>query len=308
MSVRCGFARRCELFSFVGATRLRGRCELASLVGANRLCWSVHGDFAGRCGWVSARTRFGCRCARQRSVVAASSVGTWPRVVMDRPELGRHALARLRRVDHATDRRRDGEEWDDVRPRAPPRHTRVGPVRPRGPPLEFVRAALPTSALGAVSIGRGTAAMCGRSPLSTPHGGESPARCRSPASARDRPPASASLMHMRPSVTAITMSWPPRVVRSVKTFIQNVVPSVCAIQTPTMARNPSGRTASASETALLRTTDASRIVTRRASKQPRDTPTRAAGCAPVTSATMASVTTLIRSGETGTACASFKHA
>ena len=43
---------------------------------------------------------------------------------------------------------------------------------------------------------------------------------------------SASLMPLRPSVTAIRMSWQPRVFRSVKTFIQNFAPSVCSIQMP----------------------------------------------------------------------------
>jgi hypothetical protein len=50
--------------------------------------------------------------------------------------------------------------------------------------------------------------------------------------------ASASLMPFRPSVTAIRMSWHPRVLRSVKTFIQNFAPSVCSIQMPKMSRDP----------------------------------------------------------------------
>ena len=57
--------------------------------------------------------------------------------------------------------------------------------------------------------------------------------------------ASASLMPFSPSVTAIRMSWQPRVLRSLKTFIQNFAPSVCSIQSPRMSRLPSGRTASA---------------------------------------------------------------
>ena len=50
------------------------------------------------------------------------------------------------------------------------------------------------------------------------------------------------------------MSWQPRAFRSVKTFIQNFAPSVCSIQMPRMSRVPSGNTASARYTALLRTT------------------------------------------------------
>jgi hypothetical protein len=54
--------------------------------------------------------------------------------------------------------------------------------------------------------------------------------------------ASASLIPLSPSVTAMRMSWQPRVFRSVKTFIQNFAPSVCSIQMPRMSRLPSGRT------------------------------------------------------------------
>ena len=42
--------------------------------------------------------------------------------------------------------------------------------------------------------------------------------------------ASASRMPWRSSVTAMRMSWQPRTLRSVKTFVQNFAPSVCSIQ------------------------------------------------------------------------------
>jgi hypothetical protein len=57
--------------------------------------------------------------------------------------------------------------------------------------------------------------------------------------------ARASPLPVRPSVTAIKMSWPPRGFRSANTFIQNLAPSVCSIQIPSMSRVPSGRTATA---------------------------------------------------------------
>jgi hypothetical protein len=37
----------------------------------------------------------------------------------------------------------------------------------------------------------------------------------------------------------------PRVLRSLNTFIQNLAPSVCSIQSPRMSREPSGSTARA---------------------------------------------------------------
>lgn len=57
--------------------------------------------------------------------------------------------------------------------------------------------------------------------------------------------ASASGMPFRPSVTAIRMSFTPRVFKSLNTFIQNLAPSVFSIHRPRMSRVPSGRTPSA---------------------------------------------------------------
>ena len=69
-----------------------------------------------------------------------------------------------------------------------------------------------------------------------------------------------------PSVTAIRMSFTPRVFRSLNTFIQNFAPSVVSIHRPRISRVPSRRTPSARYTALLRTTLSSRVFTRSASK------------------------------------------
>ncbi len=57
--------------------------------------------------------------------------------------------------------------------------------------------------------------------------------------------ASASLIPVRPSVTAMRMSRPPRALRSLNPFIQNLAPSVCSIHGPRMSRAPSGSTARA---------------------------------------------------------------
>lgn len=62
------------------------------------------------------------------------------------------------------------------------------------------------------------------------------------------------------------MSSHPRALRSVKTFSQNLAPSVCSSQMPRMSRVPSGKIAKARYSALLRTTASSRILTRSASK------------------------------------------
>ncbi len=51
---------------------------------------------------------------------------------------------------------------------------------------------------------------------------------------------SASGMPFKPSVTAIRMSFTPRVLRSLKTFIQNLAPSVFSIHMPRMSRVQSG--------------------------------------------------------------------
>src|ERR1700756_4473578 len=67
----------------------------------------------------------------------------------------------------------------------------------------------------------------------------------------------ASGMPLRPSVTAIRISATPRVFRSLKTFIQNLAPSVFSIQMPRISRVPSGNTPNARYTALLRTTASS---------------------------------------------------
>ena len=57
--------------------------------------------------------------------------------------------------------------------------------------------------------------------------------------------ASASGMPFKPSVTAIRISPTPRVFKSLKTFIQNLAPSVPSIHRPRMSRLPLGNTPSA---------------------------------------------------------------
>ena len=57
--------------------------------------------------------------------------------------------------------------------------------------------------------------------------------------------ASAAGMPVSPSVTAIRMSFTPRVFRSLNTFIQNFAPSVVSIHRPRISRVPSRRTPSA---------------------------------------------------------------
>src|SRR5688572_12823310 len=105
------------------------------------------------------------------------------------------------------------------------------------------------------------------------------------------------------------MSRHPRAFRSVKTFNQNFAPSVCSIQRPRISRVPSGNTASARYTALLRTVASSRIFTRSASKNTTGyIGSSGRLCHAVTSATTASVTALIKSGETSTAYISFRKA
>ena len=49
-------------------------------------------------------------------------------------------------------------------------------------------------------------------------------------------------MPFKPSVTAIRMPATPRVFRSLKTFIQNLAPSVPSIHKPRKSRVPSGST------------------------------------------------------------------
>ncbi|CAB3928700.1 hypothetical protein LMG26858_06311 [Achromobacter anxifer] len=106
-------------------------------------------------------------------------------------------------------------------------------------------------------------------------------------------------MPFKPSVTAIRMSWVPRVLSSLNTFIQNLAPSVCSIHRPRMSRVPSGNTASARYTALLRTTPSSRILTLSASKNTTGyMVSNGRLCQAVTSSITASVTELMNSGET----------
>src|SRR5262245_9419416 len=76
-----------------------------------------------------------------------------------------------------------------------------------------------------------------------------------------------------------------------------------------MSRVPSGSTASARYTALLRTVASSRILTRSASKKTTGyIGSRGRLCHAVISATTASVTVLIRSGDTSTAYISERNA
>lgn len=46
---------------------------------------------------------------------------------------------------------------------------------------------------------------------------------------------------LRPSMTALRMSWQPRTLRSMKTLIQNFAPTVCSIQIPSQALSFPGR-------------------------------------------------------------------
>jgi hypothetical protein len=61
------------------------------------------------------------RSASHINLLAASSVGKWPRVPYGLAHLPVHALDRVGGVDHPRDLGREGKERDDVRPRPPPR-------------------------------------------------------------------------------------------------------------------------------------------------------------------------------------------
>ena len=103
-------------------------------------------------------------------------------------------------------------------------------------------------------------------------------------------------------MTAIRMSWQPRVFRSVKTFIQNFAPSVCSIQSPRMSRRAVGQHRQGEIDGFATHVASSRILTRSASKNTTGyIGSSGRLCQAVTSATTASVTVLIRSGETSTA-------
>ena len=205
----------------------------------------VHGGFPMRAGRVQSAVML--RSASQISLVAASSVGKVAAGLDDFAQARVDALERVGGVDHAPHVGRKGEERNDVRPRAAPRRDdRRKPLAPRAARKGVERRARGLRARRRVDRPqRAPPAACAPSSWRSPGCGESDARCRSAASSRDTTAASASLMPLSPSVTAIRMSWQPRVLRSVKTFIQNFAPSVCSIQRPRMSRVPSGSTASA---------------------------------------------------------------
>ncbi len=105
----------------------------------------------------------------------------------------------------------------------------------------------------------------------------------------------------RPSTTAIRMSWVPRFFSSFITDSQNLAPSFSAIQRPRTSRWPSRVTPKATYTALFLTVrlSASRSFTRSASKITIGYIRSSARlCHSRTSSRTASVTRLIRSGET----------
>src|SRR3954453_773889 len=80
---------------------------------------------------------------------------------------------------------------------------------------------------------------------------------------------------------------------------QNLAPSVCSIHSPRISLVPSARTPSATWMALLRTRASSRILTRSASKKiSGETGSSGRACQAAISSKTASVTALIRSGET----------
>jgi hypothetical protein len=252
--------------------------------------------------------------ARYQAYAGGVIGGTWPRVVM----IVRSCAGTLSRafVVSITRRIAGGTAKGGMTCVPARRHaaTTVRPVRPMAP-LDFVEGRAPHVTDGLTGISEALAAVC---PATTRQTGIVQLIRHSVAVGnwKERPHMAAVL---RPIDTALSADVDQADVdqdvlaaaglQVVKTVIQTIAPSVCAIQRPTMARDRSGRTPGPRETALLRTTAASRTVTRRASKQTTgDTDSRGRLCHAVTSATMAAVTALIRSGETSTAYAWFRHA